>query len=238
MPPSKLRVNGRIIPLEKLTPSSFSPFGNVIEDPASFMRPKNTNPPPPASHLQTPIFANQGTARKYSNISLITNEYTLSSRPSTAKATMSLFVCSPRKLAPVRGGDAGLFHVTIMERHPYTTQTFSPLGLGLDSHTDESEKTAYLVIVAPTSNEDKPDVSQAKAFVANGAQAVTYGVATWHAPMVVVGQKELPFLVTQFTNGIAEDDCQEVEFECADGEEVSVVVHDFVSRNVREKAKI
>ena len=40
---------------------------------------------------------------------------------------------------------------------------------------------------------------------------VTYGVGTWHAPMVVLGDKRVDFIVTQWVSGIAKDDCQEVE---------------------------
>lgn len=40
---------------------------------------------------------------------------------------------------------------------------------------------------------------------------VTYGVGTWHAPMVVVGEGRVDFVVTQWVNGREEDDCQEVE---------------------------
>lgn len=39
---------------------------------------------------------------------------------------------------------------------------------------------------------------------------VTYGVATWHAPMVVVGGRA-DFVVLQHGSGRGEEDCQEVE---------------------------
>lgn len=42
---------------------------------------------------------------------------------------------------------------------------------------------------------------------------VTYGVGTWHAPMVVVGAGRIDFVVSQWMNGKMEDDCQEVELE-------------------------
>jgi ureidoglycolate lyase len=55
---------------------------------------------------------------------------------------------------------------------------------------------------------------------------VTYGPGTWHAPMMVLpplekevedghtgGTGTIDFLVTQFANGVAEEDCQEVEYE-------------------------
>jgi ureidoglycolate lyase len=112
------------------------------------------------------------------------------------------------------------FKVEILERHPFTTQTFAPLGLSKDD-----VGTVFLVVVAPSlpgsitahSPDGKsitvrhpPDLSQIKAFVARGNQAVTYDAGTWHAPMVVLGENRVDFLVTQFVNGVPDDDCQEV----------------------------
>lgn len=141
---------------------------------------------------------------------------------------MSMFSCFPRNLSGIgierpttSSGNSELrFKVSILERHPYTTQTFSPLGL---SASDPS--TVFLVIVAPslpsttkaTSSTgspaqiaNPPDLSRLRAFVARGDQAVTYGPGTWHAPMVVLGQRRVDFVVTQFVNGVPDDDCQEV----------------------------
>jgi ureidoglycolate lyase len=121
---------------------------------------------------------------------------------------MSLFSCFPRKDTP-----NGIFRVKILERHPFTTQTFTPLGL-----SPEDKSTKVLVIVAPSTRkaasgsipENLPDLSKLVAFVATGGQAVTYAAGTWHAPMVVLGEKRVDFVVTQFVSGIAEEDCQEV----------------------------
>lgn len=78
---------------------------------------------------------------------------------------MNMFVCSPRDLRPHEPSnsmpsswgdldfdeddygdtDRELFDVRILERHPFTTQTFIPMGLsGQEAHTQ------YLVVVAPT----------------------------------------------------------------------------------------
>lgn len=137
---------------------------------------------------------------------------------------MSMFSCFPRNISGI-GIDESTpgqlaFTVAILERHLYTTQTFSPLGLSADD-----ESTVFLVVVAPslpspvaatTSTGETvhianpPDLSRLKAFVARGDQAVTYGPGTWHAPMVVLGERRVDFVVTQFANGIPDDDCQEV----------------------------
>jgi ureidoglycolate lyase len=122
----------------------------------------------------------------------------------------------PRKERP----QSSYFPVTILERHPYTSQTFIPL----------SDGGRYLVIVAPSVYPSQsypalptprgkdlpgpglPDLARLEAFVAEGDQAVTYGAGTWHAPMMVLGGEEdkLDFVVVQFQNGVGREDCQEV----------------------------
>lgn len=49
-----------------------------------------------------------------------------------------------------------------------------------------------------------------KAFLTEPGTGVTYGVGTWHAPMVVVDGR-VDFAVTQFVSKRDEEDCQEVE---------------------------
>lgn len=117
-----------------------------------------------------------------------------------------MFACFPR-----RDLTDGIFDVKILERHPFTTQTFTPLGLSASDST-----TQFLVIVAPSLRgsaegvSSPPDLGGLEAFICNGGQAVTYAAGTWHAPMVVLGEKRVDFVVTQFVSGIADEDCQEV----------------------------
>lgn len=230
---------------------------------------------------------------------------------------MNMFVCSPRTLEAADGtasqpaeqsgsadSDMGgavrmvkkKFPVRILERHPYTPQTFIPLGLAPDDHS-----TTYLVVVAPTlpasSKENGakdrqppypvqapqrrrsikdiflrmrpspftnthdtppsshatggksgpapkgpgyPDLSQVRAFIANGTQAVTYGPGTWHAPMVVLGAKSIDFVVVQYANGVGLEDCQEVEFKPEGGAEgINVVIDDGAfDQNMFHRAKL
>ncbi|MCJ1409175.1 Ureidoglycolate lyase [Ptychographa xylographoides] len=208
----KIHVEPGLIPVENLTRSAFSPFGCVVENPLQWgvnaIAGSNSCFPPA-------VQANQGTALKYPGISPIGNEYAASSQPQQSKAVMSLFVCAPRHPRRVHSTSKlqSVLDLNIMERHPYTTQTFTPLGLDPNDTT-----TAYLVVIAPTlppgdPHAGMPDTANVKAFVAKGSQAVTYGVGIWHAPMIVIGEREISFVVTQFMNGVADDDCQEVEFE-------------------------
>ncbi|BCR90753.1 ureidoglycolate hydrolase [Aspergillus chevalieri] len=233
--PSPLRLSPK-----PLTPDSFAPFGSAIISPL----PHDLVSPPSLSSLQqqhgtpTPVLANQSTAIKYSPVSPLQNEYSGSPSGQPSSARMSMFCCFPRELRHT--SNAALFDVRILERHPYTTQTFTPLNsVGEDQHI--ANEPLYLVIVAPTLKgqtaaaivknpttriaesvtiTDPPDLSKVKAFVARRGQAVTYGAGTWHAPMVVLGKRRVDFVVVQFANGVAEEDCQEVAFE--EGIEVEV----------------
>ncbi|KAF4549752.1 Ureidoglycolate lyase-like protein [Elsinoe fawcettii] len=298
------------IPIEPLTPQSFSPFGTVVENPTR----------DPGSWPSTPesITANQGTAKKHIDVSHLTNHYSISPSRKPAQPLISMFVCSPRQLSSSLAegthtlpypGTTKTLNIPVLERHPFTTQTFIPLGL--DPY---DRNTAFIVVVAPTlpskppsanrpppyptasapkrkrsltnifrrarpepftnnyspsslsssscprpaiysvpspnpntPSELKegptllpsfsslvqfrsrptpltenlfrprgtagPDLANAKAFIAHGGQGVTYGPGTWHAPMAVVGAREIEFVVAQWGNGVANEDVQEVFLE-------------------------
>ncbi|PWY72448.1 ureidoglycolate hydrolase [Aspergillus sclerotioniger CBS 115572] len=211
-----------------LTREAFSPFGAAITSPLAR---DITNPPPPST-LQTltpvPILANQSSALKYSPISPMTNTYSSSPSNQPSSALMTMFSCFPRKLRSLPKEKKNVFDVRILERHPYTTQTFTPIDLSSRSTAGGEEEPVYLVIVAPSVKGttvmartdageevgvvDPPDLSRLRAFVATGGQAVTYAAGTWHAPMVVVGSRRVDFVVVQFVNGVDGEDCQEVVF--------------------------
>jgi len=243
MPPS-ISAPARQIKIEPLTESSFSSFGTVIQNPSNSQNPTTMKS----------ISANQGSAQKYIDISHITNFYSLSPSRNPAKPVMNMFVCSPRKLR-VRKAESHLttdqlhgikqekvFDIEILERHPYTPQTFIPMGLSRDDMS-----TQYLVIVASTlpsistssnyptpaapetsaewpKGPGMPDLQNVRAFLADGSQGVTYGAGTWHAPMVVVGKKKVDFVVVQYANGVGNEDCQEILLEKGVGEGLTVAV--------------
>lgn len=50
-----------------------------------------------------------------------------------------------------------------------------------------------------------------KASLAKPGMGVTYGFGKWHAHMVVLGEGSVDFVATQWVNGHAKEDCQEVE---------------------------
>lgn len=284
------------ISVEPLNQYAFSQFGTVIENPE--------HNPSSSVIKHNAVKANQGSALKYVDVSHLTNYYHSAPSRKPAKAVVNMFVCSPRELKPLsQTGDSGIedvvragqkaFPVNILERHPFTPQTFIPTGLS--RHEDS---TAYLVIVAPTrptssgnwgdrpppypeqaprrrrsitdifstarpspfteindSTASKstsssgpvepkglgePDLTQMKAFVANGSQSVTYGPGTWHAPMVVLGATSVDFVVVQYANGVALEDCQEMEIKHdLNSEGLNVVIDDdLLGPNVKIRAKI
>ncbi|SPO01587.1 related to DAL3 - ureidoglycolate hydrolase [Cephalotrichum gorgonifer] len=250
------------IPAKPLTPSAFSPYGDVIQNPRS-----NLLPPATQSTLSSlpfdPVSANQGSAIKYQHVSRPRDLYSQAPSRIPSQPAMNMFVCRERPLIPAHelklrtdgdnhlsaqtssdvdltDSDAGFlrdlnqsrkssyFNVSILERHPFTTQTFIPI----------TPEARYLVIVAPSLPSPSypalptpsrgsdlpgpglPDISRMEAFVATGGQAVTYGAGTWHAPMVVLegrGEK-VDFVVVQFQNGVPREDCQEVVLQSEDAE--------------------
>lgn len=217
-----------------LSPAAFARFGSVIENPKPDLHPASFTT---AGDLPyNPISANQGSAIKYQHVTRMVSLYDHATSRRRGEAVMNMFVCATRKLDP-----PGTFPVTILERHPFTTQTFIPLS-------SDSART-YLVIVAPslpptfadeglpfpgpkaTSTTSSPapnsqpphiplpgrglpDLRNLRAFVATTGQAVTYGAGTWHAPMVALGPEgtTVDFVVVQFANGVPIEDCQEVVF--------------------------
>ena len=61
----------------------------------------------------------------------------------------------------------------LMERHEFSSQTFVPV-----------EVARWLIVVAPhatpSGGKARPDMANARAFIANGQQGVTYKPDTWH----------------------------------------------------------
>jgi ureidoglycolate lyase len=220
-----------------LTREAFSPFGSVLTNPAPASLPSATVD---ATALPCgAAVANQGTAIQYRQLGATHDLYARGGAPSRAPATprTTMFVCRGRlndnSNSSSRSGAAEL-EIKMLERHPFTTQTFVPLS----SSEDATTTTRYLVVVAPSlapgalddglpvptgteaaalglPGRGLPDLSRLRAFVATGRQAVTYGAGTWHAPMIALVRPDtaIDFVVVQFANGTAVEDCQEVALE-------------------------
>ncbi|ODV78156.1 ureidoglycolate hydrolase [Suhomyces tanzawaensis NRRL Y-17324] len=183
---------------EALSPESFAPYGGVMSADQQIQRAQSSA-------------ANYGTAVKLHKVAPIVNNYAHSPNTQPATANWNIFRCSaPRKLI-TNQGTFKIYNSKVLERHPYSTQTFIPMG----QHADQ---VSYIVIVALTdesSPQKLPDPTTVKAFLCRGNQSVTYGAGTWHAPMVVIDEsvKHIDFAVLIHENGVADDDCQECYFE-------------------------
>lgn len=173
-------IAGTTVPAEEISAAGFAPYGALV-DPMDLSKTSS---------------ANYGTAVKSHFVLPVTNNYAQAPSGAAATANWHIFRSSPP--AGVSPGRCN-FLVKVLERHPFLTQTFLPLGRGIGM--------AYLVIVAATGSDGLPDPASIKAFVVPGNVGVTYGVATWHAPMVAISKTDFAVLVHE--NGVADEDCQE-----------------------------
>jgi ureidoglycolate lyase len=84
--------------------------------------------------------------------------------------------------------------VRVMERHEFSSQSFVPVDVA-----------RYLVLVAPAAREGGPDMAAARAFIASGDQAITYGVDVWHHPLTALDRAGR-FTVLTWRDGTAGDE--------------------------------
>lgn len=188
--------NAKTIKATPLTPEAFAEFGGVISS---------------AHQLKTHkiISANYGTAKKLFRVSPVQNNFHIAPSGVASTPNFNLFRCSPPdhileyNVDGVKGKTR--YVSTVLERHPFSSQTFLPMG----RHKDAK---AYIVIVAKNRPDGLPDMDTVQAFIARGDQAVTYGAATWHAPMVALGDT-CDFGVFINENGQPNEDVQETYFE-------------------------
>lgn len=156
------------LPVQPFTREAYAPYGDLVEGP----------PPGNPGRL-----VNQGFVRRHDDAIPVANL-----RPH-AQLNVAFFRCQPR---PQEG-----FVVTMMERHPDSTQLFLPLG---PAH--------YLIVVALGG--DQPDLSTIAAFVARTPQGVSYHPGVWHLPLVAFEQ------ITDFACLVYEDssarDCEVAMF--------------------------
>lgn len=162
------------IQFRPLLATEYAPYGVVIEA-----------GPAGGTTGQTAKPANQGTAQRLDFLAELINL-----RDAQAKPNLCVFRCAPQitKLAPQ-------FEIKLLEKHPYSTQVFIPMG----------GPAKYLVIVC-LGNKDgsAPDLNTLRAFVAHGKQGITYHPGVWHHPMVAMDQ-ETDFVCWVAENGTAED---------------------------------
>jgi ureidoglycolate lyase len=83
--------------------------------------------------------------------------------------------------------------ITMIERHPQSSQMFAPLS-----------GAPFLVIVFPSDSAGKPMLESGAAFHARGDQAVNYNRGTWHHGFMAF-QRPGTFLMLRWEDGSAED---------------------------------
>jgi ureidoglycolate lyase len=83
--------------------------------------------------------------------------------------------------------------VVTMERHEFSSQSFLPMG-----------EVRWLILVAPH-GETGPEMAGAVAFLADGAQAITYRPDTWHHPITAL-TPDAAFAVLTFLDGSRSDE--------------------------------
>lgn len=86
------------------------------------------------------------------------------------------------------------FTISMMERHPLSSQAFVPLA-----------SAQYVVVVAPP--DDVLDAGQIRAFISHGNQGVNYGRGVWHHPLLALDRVS-EFLVVD--RGGKGENCDEV----------------------------
>jgi len=113
---------------------------------------------------------NLGTARRIDRVA------TLDSDRPNARPNLALFRCAPVTLP---------FDVTMLERHPHSSQLFLALAGG-----------AWLVCVAPSDAAGEPVIDALRAFRAERGQGVHLARGVWHHPIVALDEPaELAMLV-------------------------------------------
>ncbi len=121
--------------------------------------------------------ANQGRARVWDHLAELVN------LRDDARANVSVFRCAPEFSRPVP--------LRVFERHPFSTQVFVPM-----------RASRYLVVVAPGG--EAPNIEKARAFLASGQQAISYGAGIWHHPMIAL-DADTDFTCIVFENSSAND---------------------------------
>lgn len=138
--------------------------------------------------------ANQGTARRFDHLAAVEDL-----RPGRAALNLCVFRCAPRAAWPMP--------LALLEKHPASTQVFLPMNA-----------RRYVVVVAL--GVDRPDPSTLAAFVAAGAQGVSYRPGVWHHPMVAL-DAEIDFACLVWEDGSG-DDCVVAPWEERDPVEIAL----------------
>ncbi|KAK9480888.1 ureidoglycolate hydrolase [Lipomyces japonicus] len=184
---TSLIFEGQPVEAEELTPQAFAKFGFVIS----------------ADHQASAVIpGTTGLSSRYDDIAVFKNEYDRSPNNTVAPLTVNL-----QRFAPQKGLNLshGTYHPANLERHPYTSQTFFPLGV-------DKYEPAFLVVVAENDKDNLPDLKTVKAFIARGGQSVTYNAAVWHGGTSAL-RDVLDMTMIMYHNGVKQDEVELIQLE-------------------------
>jgi len=197
----------RALPLSQ---ESFAEFGSVIQAYA------DANAVP---RQVVVTGANQGTAVKFSHLSAKVQASfptNLSEKPS---ANFAVYRAQPIP-------SSSSFTVKLLERHPCNNQAFFVIGSGPKLWDDSLNEVSngYLVVVAKSGPDNKPNMKSLRAFLASSSQGVLYDAGTWHHPLIALKMvTDFACVETQLGGG-NELDCELVNLESSC---VEVVIPSF-----------
>ena len=103
-----------------------------------------------------------------------------------AGVDLSIITISPLDKLPM--------YAKVLERHPYSSQTFIPIKVA-----------RYLVTVAPDKPDGSPDLDRVKCFLADGNQGITYRRGVWHHDMTVLDETA-KMAILMWCDGSGEDE--------------------------------
>ena len=86
------------------------------------------------------------------------------------------------------------YEFNAMEAHEHSSQAFVPVDV-----------SRYLVVVATSAPDGKPDLASARSFVAGPRQSIIYAPGIWHQPMRAL-DRAARFAILTFIDGSAADE--------------------------------
>nr|ODN79211.1 allantoicase [Cryptococcus depauperatus CBS 7841] len=186
-------VDDLVIPALPLTPETFKEYGQVIQ---GFSLPTSA---PKGVHVN---IANQGTAFKFHRLAFISESY-----PQGMLQKGGLHIGSVKAKSKLQAGKGARVKLELLERHRHTTQAFIPMG-----QEEGSEQGAYVIVAALNGEDDRPDLTTVRAFLATAAQGVNYNKGSWHHSLMTVGA-DLNYAIVEAQTSMAGEilDCEKVD---------------------------
>lgn len=175
-----------LLKLEPITWKAFAPFGELVR-----AYPDPSEAPPGILHGGNP-------AVQITKLSWLSNLATT-------------FTDAPTSISVYRSQAQRHVDIDRLERHPYSSQAFIPMGKDSWGGKGESPLPAGgKVIVVVAEGGDKPDLSTLRAFVMEPSCALNFKIGVWHHPLIVTEEMDVASIQTM--SGDARD-CEEIEFD-------------------------